>query len=51
MRDQVREAMETLPPEQFTILERAYFSGYTHVEIARLLELPLGNVKNRRWLR
>jgi len=46
-RDQVREALKTLPPEQFKIMDLAYFSGYTHVEIARLLNLPLGTVKGR----
>ena len=46
-REQVREALKTLPPEQLKILELAYFSGYTHVEIAELLELPLGTVKGR----
>jgi RNA polymerase sigma-70 factor, ECF subfamily len=46
-RDQVREALETLPPEQLKILELAYFSGYTHVEISDLLRLPLGTVKGR----
>ena len=46
-RDQVREALNTLPQEQFKILELAYFSGYTHVEIAELLGVPLGTVKGR----
>lgn len=46
-RDQVREALKTLPSDQLKILELAYFSGYTHVEIAELLELPLGTVKGR----
>jgi RNA polymerase sigma-70 factor (ECF subfamily) len=46
-REQVREALSTLPPEQLKILELAYFSGYTHVEIAELLGLPLGTVKGR----
>ena len=46
-REQVREALKTLPPEQLKVLELAYFSGYTHVEIARLLDLPLGTVKGR----
>jgi RNA polymerase sigma-70 factor, ECF subfamily len=46
-RDQVREAMGTLPSEQLKILELAYFSGYTHVEISELLSLPLGTVKGR----
>ena len=46
-REQVREALGTLPPEQLKILELAYFSGYTHVEISELLDLPLGTVKGR----
>jgi len=46
-RDQVREALNTLSAEQWKILELAYFSGYTHVEIADLLGLPLGTVKGR----
>ena len=46
-REQVREALKTLPPEQLKILELAYFSGYTHVEIAELLDVPLGTVKGR----
>jgi RNA polymerase sigma-70 factor (ECF subfamily) len=46
-RDQVREALSTLPEEQLKTLELAYFSGYTHLEIAELLGLPLGTVKGR----
>jgi RNA polymerase sigma-70 factor (ECF subfamily) len=46
-REQVREALGALPPEQLKILELAYFSGYTHVEIAELLGLPLGTIKGR----
>ena len=46
-REQVREALSTLPSEQLKILELAYFSWYTHVEIAELLDLPLGTVKGR----
>jgi RNA polymerase sigma-70 factor, ECF subfamily len=46
-REQVREALKTLPEEQLKILELAYFSGYTHVEIAELLDVPLGTVKSR----
>ena len=45
--EQVREALNTLPPEQLKILELAYFSGYKHVELAELLGLPLGTVKGR----
>jgi RNA polymerase sigma-70 factor, ECF subfamily len=45
--EQVREALKTLPPEQLKVLELAYFSGHTHVEIAERLDLPLGTVKGR----
>ena len=45
--EQVREALSTLPKEQLKILELAYFSGYTHVQIAELVGLPLGTVKGR----
>jgi RNA polymerase sigma-70 factor (ECF subfamily) len=48
--EQIREALRGLPPEQLKVLELAYFSGYTHIEIAKLLDLPLGTVKGRmRW--
>jgi RNA polymerase sigma-70 factor, ECF subfamily len=46
-REQVREALKSLPEEQLKTLELAYFSGYTHVEIAELLDVPLGTVKGR----
>jgi RNA polymerase sigma-70 factor, ECF subfamily len=46
-REQVREALNTLPSEQLKILELAYFSGYTQVEISELLKVPLGTVKGR----
>ncbi len=46
-REQVREALKSLPEEQLKVLELAYFSGYTHVEIAGLLGLPVGTVKGR----
>ncbi len=46
-REQVREALRVLPPEQLKVLELAYYSGYTHTEIADLLDLPLGTVKGR----
>jgi RNA polymerase sigma-70 factor, ECF subfamily len=46
-RDQVREALDTLPPEQLKVLELAYFSGYTHLQISGLLDVPLGTMKGR----
>ena len=49
-RELVRMAMNTLPPEQLKTLELAYFSGYTHMEIADILDVPLSTVKSRRRL-
>src|SRR5215210_6078881 len=43
----VRSAMETLPPEQSRVIELAYFGGFTHTEIAEILEMPVGTVKGR----
>jgi RNA polymerase sigma-70 factor (ECF subfamily) len=45
--EQVRAALRGLPLNQHNVLELAYFSGYTHTEIAELLEVPLGTVKGR----
>src|ERR671932_428687 len=46
-RAQVRGALKTLTSAKLKILELAYFSGYTHLEISELLSLPLGTVKGR----
>jgi len=43
----VRAAMDTLPPDQRRVVELAYFSGYTHTEIAEVVDVPLGTVKGR----
>jgi len=43
----IRTAMETLPPEQSHVIELAYFGGFTHTEIAEILETPVGTVKGR----
>jgi RNA polymerase sigma-70 factor, ECF subfamily len=49
-RDEARElraALAGLPAEQRKVIELAYFSGFTHTEIAAMLELPAGTVKGR----
>jgi len=43
----IRDAIAALPDGQGRIIELAYFGGFTHVEIAQMLELPLGTVKGR----
>jgi RNA polymerase sigma-70 factor (ECF subfamily) len=43
----LRQALDSLPEEQRRAIELAFFDGLTHVEIARLLELPPGTVKGR----
>jgi RNA polymerase sigma-70 factor (ECF subfamily) len=45
--DLVRNALEDLPGEQRKSIELAYFSGYTHAQIAELMGVPLGTVKGR----
>ena len=44
---EVRGALEVLPKEQRQVLELAYFGGFTHTEIASMLEMPIGTVKGR----
>ncbi|HUA06120.1 MAG TPA: sigma-70 family RNA polymerase sigma factor [Solirubrobacteraceae bacterium] len=44
---QVRCALSELPGEQRRVIELAYFGGFTHTQIAGLLELPAGTVKGR----
>src|SRR6476469_18091 len=43
----VREALGTLPAEQCKVIELAYFGGFTHSEIASMLDTPIGTVKGR----
>jgi RNA polymerase sigma-70 factor, ECF subfamily len=43
----VRAALDALPPDQRRVVELAYFSGYTHTEIAEAIDAPLGTVKGR----
>jgi len=43
----VRSALVELPADQRRVIELAYFGGFTHAEIAQMLELPPGTVKGR----
>jgi len=43
----VRGALDILPAEQLKVIELAYFGGFTHVEIAELVQQPVGTVKGR----
>ena len=43
----VRRAMDELPADQSQVIELAYFGGFTHTEIADMLETPVGTVKGR----
>lgn len=44
---EVRAALQDLPAEQSQVIELAYFGGFTHTEIAEMIEQPLGTVKGR----
>ncbi|TMF12600.1 MAG: sigma-70 family RNA polymerase sigma factor [Chloroflexi bacterium] len=46
-RKQIRDGFAELPDAQRRTLELAYFGGYTHVEIASRMQVPLGTVKGR----
>ena len=43
----VREAVRGLTDAQREAVTLAYFGGYTHTEVAALLDLPLGTAKTR----
>jgi RNA polymerase sigma-70 factor (ECF subfamily) len=44
---QVRSAIDALPEDQSQVIELAYFGGFTHSQIAEMLEMPIGTVKGR----
>jgi RNA polymerase sigma-70 factor (ECF subfamily) len=45
--EHVRGALRDLPRDQAQVLALAYYAGFTHSEIAELLDMPLGTVKGR----
>jgi RNA polymerase sigma-70 factor (ECF subfamily) len=49
-RERAREllaALDGLPPEQSCVITLAYYGGYSHTEIATMLDTPIGTVKGR----
>ncbi|MBG6084377.1 ECF RNA polymerase sigma factor SigK [Zhihengliuella flava] len=45
--ERVLKALETLTQMQRDAIRLAYFGGYTHQEVAKLLQVPMGTVKTR----
>lgn len=43
----LKKVLEKLKVEHRTLIELAYFKGYTHEEIAEIESMPLGTVKTR----
>jgi RNA polymerase sigma-70 factor (ECF subfamily) len=43
----VRSALDTLPADQRRTIELAYFGGFSHSQIAELLDEPIGTIKGR----
>ena len=44
---EVRGAIEDLPDDQSHVIRLAYYGGFSHSEIAEMLNQPLGTVKGR----
>ena len=47
----VRGALSSLPADQSQVIELAYFGGFTHMEIADMLDAPVGTIKGRMGLK
>ena len=43
---EARNALESLPQHQKEILRLFYFDGYTHEEVAELVQRPIGTIKS-----
>ncbi len=45
--EQIRSALTVLSPEQYEVIELAYFKGLTRQEIAEAIDKPLGTIHTR----
>jgi len=45
--ERLQRCMQHMDPAQRRALELAYFDGYTHEELAEIMQVPLGTVKAR----
>jgi RNA polymerase sigma-70 factor, ECF subfamily len=43
----IERALALLPPEQRTLIEAAFYQGFTQSELAHRFQIPLGTVKTR----
>lgn len=43
----VKNLIRSLKPDQMQIVDIIYFQGYTHVQAAELLNIPLGTIKTK----
>jgi len=43
----IRGVLGALPGDQRRVIELAYFGGFTHAEIAEMIDSPIGTVKGR----
>lgn len=46
-RRELRSALSVLPAEQSSVIELAFYGGYTQAEIATIVGAPVGTVKGR----
>jgi RNA polymerase sigma-70 factor (ECF subfamily) len=44
---EVRAALDRLPDEERQVVKLSHFDGFTHIEIAQRLDIPVGTVKSR----
>jgi RNA polymerase sigma-70 factor (ECF subfamily) len=44
---ELRGALRELPSDQAKVIQLAYYGGFSHSEIAKMLGMPLGTVKGR----